>query len=132
MVRTGTGVGLGDLLFPCKVAEQAEDGEDETHDPEDGRGEEAGDDAGVFGREAELGRDGGVDGDEGHPDDHGARDGEDGVFGPDVGDEGRFAQHRGQDGGVERRAPDPVTGDLAVALGQIPEPDELRDEVRDE
>lgn len=78
-------------VFPRDVAEEAEHGEDERHEPEDGGGEQARDDAVVFGGETEFGRHGGVDGDEGHPDDHAAGDGEDGVFGPDVGYQRGFA-----------------------------------------
>lgn len=119
-------------VFPRDVAQEAEDGDDEGHEPEDGRGEEVGDDAGVFGGEAEFGRDGGVDGDEGHPDHHAAGDGEDGVLGPDVGHQRGLAQDRGKHGRIQRCAPHPVPGDFAVALRQIPVPDELRGKVRDE
>lgn len=87
----------------------------------------------IFRRESHGGRgDGGVDGDENHPDDHGTGDGEDGILGPDVGDERRLAQHRGQDGRVERRAPDPMARDLAVALGEVILPDVDRSEVEDQ
>ena len=112
-------------VLPGEVAQQAEARQHQRHQVEDGRGEEAGDDAGVFGRESQFGRHGRVGCDEGQPDDHRPGDGEEGVFGPDVGDERRFAQHGGQHGRVECGAPDPVPGYLAVGLRQIPVPDEL-------
>ena len=119
-------------VFPRDVAEETEDGEDEGHEPEDGGGEEVRDDAVVFGGEPEFGRDGRVDGDEGHPDHHAAGDGKDGIFGPDVSHQRGFAQNGGKYGGIQGCAPNPVACDFAVALGQIPIPDELRDKVRDE
>ena len=101
-------------VFPRKVAQQADHGDDEPLGVEDGRGEEVGDDVVVFGREAQFGRHRAVDRDEGHPEDHAAWDGENGVFGPDVGDQRGFAEHGGQHGRVEACAPDPVAGCLAV------------------
>ena len=73
-----------DSLFPGKVSQQTEDWEDEAHDPEDGRGEETGGNAVIFGGEVKFWCDGGIDGDECHPDDHGAWNGENGIFRPDV------------------------------------------------
>ena len=74
------------VVFPREITEEAEAGQDDGHEVEDGGGEEAGDYACVFGGEAEFGRHGCIGGDEDEPDDHRAGDGEEGVFGPDVGD----------------------------------------------
>ncbi len=119
-------------VLPGEVAQEAEERDEQGHGVEDGGGEEARDDGVVFGREAKFGRHGGVDGDEAEPDDHAAGDGEEGVFGPDVGDQRGFAEHRAQHRRVQCCAPDPVAGDSAVALGEVPVPDELGDEIRDE
>ena len=83
MVRLRAVHALG--VFPRKVAEEAERGQDKSHEPEDGRWEEIGDHALVFGGEAELGSNGCIDGDEAHPDHHAAGNGKDSIFGPDVG-----------------------------------------------
>ena len=88
------------VVLPSEIAQQAETRQCDRHEVEDRRGEEAGHDAGVFGGEAELGRHRCVGGDEDEPDDHRARDGEEGVFGPDIGDQSRFAEDCGQHGGV--------------------------------
>ena len=120
------------VVFPGEVAEQAQGRQDDGHEVEERGGEEARHRAGVFGGEAEFGGGGGVGGDEDEPDDHGAGDGEEGVFGPDVGDESGFAEHGREDGGVERGAPDPVAGDLAVGLRGVVEPDGFREEVGEE
>ncbi len=119
-------------VLPGEVAQEAEERDEQGHGVEDGGGEEARDDGVVFGREAKFGRHCGVDGDEAEPDDHAAGDGEEGVFGPDVGDQRGFAEHRAQHRRVQFCAPDPVAGDSAVALGEVPVPDELGDEIRDE
>ena len=70
-----------------------------------------------------MGPHGRVGSDEDEPDDHRARDGEECVFGPDVRDQRRLAEDRGQHGGVEGGAPDPVASHFAVGLGQVPVPD---------
>lgn len=84
-------------------------------------------DAGVLGGEVQQGGEGGVGGEEEQPEEQGAGDGEDVVFGPDVGDEGGFAEDGGDGGGVDGGAPDPVAGELAVALDEVGVEDERRD-----
>lgn len=41
------------------------------------------------------------------------------VLGPDVGDESGFAEDGGKCRGVDSGAPDPVAGDLAIALNEV-------------
>ena len=119
-------------IFPGDVADEAENREDKSHKPEDGRGEEAGDDTVVLRREAEFGRNGAVYGDEGKPDNHTAWDGEESPFSPDVCDKCGFAKHSSENSGIEGCAPDPVTGDFAITLREIPKPDKLGEDVSDE
>ena len=101
-------------VLPRDVAEEAECGEDDEHEPEDGRSEEPRDDTVVFRGEAEFRRDGAVDGDEDEPDDHAAGDGEEGPLRPDVGDERGFSEYGRENGGVEGGAPNPVSSNFTV------------------
>jgi len=117
------------LLFPREISQQAEDRKDHAHDPEDGRGEEAGDDAVVFCREAKLRCYSAIDWNECQPDDHGTWNCKDCVFRPNVRYQCRFSQHGCENGGIQCCAPDPVTSDLAITLNKIVIPDELRDKV---
>lgn len=76
--------------------------------------------------------DGGVYGEEDKPDEEGSWDGEDGVFGPDVGDEGRFTQHDEEDGRVGGGAPKPVAGNLAVGEDEVVFEEEGREKIGEE
>ena len=89
------------VVLPGEVAEESEEREEDGHDVEDRGSKHAGDDSVVFRRKADFRRHGTVDGDEGEPDDHRAGDGEEGVFGPDIRDQGCFAEHHAQNRGVE-------------------------------
>ena len=53
------------VVFPAEVAEQADNGQEDGHEVEDGGCEEARDDREVFRTEAQFGCYGAVDGDEG-------------------------------------------------------------------
>jgi len=119
-------------VFPAKVAQEREDGDDKGHEVEDWRRKEARDDGVVFGGKPQLGRHGRVDRDESEPDDHAAGDGEECVFGPDIRNKGGFAEHDTKHRGVKCGAPDPVAGDFAVALGQVPVPDQFGNKIGDE
>ena len=83
------------VVFPGEVTQEAKARQDQGHEIENRRGEEPRHDAVVLGGEAQFGGHGGIGGNEDEPDDHGTRNGEEGPFGPDVGHQSRFAQHRG-------------------------------------
>ena len=80
------------VILPREVAKESKEREEDGHDIEDRGSKHARDDGVVFGRKADFRRHGTVDGDKGEPDDHRAGDGEEGIFGPDIRDQGRFAE----------------------------------------
>ena len=80
------------VVLPGEVPKESEEREEDGHDIEDRGSKHTRDDGVVFSRKADLRCHGTVDGDEGEPDDHRAGDGEEGVFGPDIRDQGRFAE----------------------------------------
>ena len=103
-------------VLPGKVAHQAERGQEQDQRIEHGRGEHDGDDALELSTEAfaDSGCNHRVDGKEDQPDYHRSWDGHEGVFVPYVRDQGCLAQDHTKDRSVERRAPHPVTADLAI------------------
>ena len=119
-------------VLPSDVAREAQRRDDKRHQVEDGRGEEARHYARILGREVEQGTDGGVDGDEDQPKGHAAWDGDKGPLRPDVGHQCGFAEDDAQYCRVQGGTPHPVPRYSSVALGKIPKPYELREDVGDE
>lgn len=130
VIRLGSPQPLAEL--PRKVSEQTEDGQRRHLDPEDGTGEQPGDNAKVLDTDVQLGRHLTVDGHKNDPNSHGTGDGDDVVFGPVVGYQRSFAQDGKQDGAVHGRTPDPLSAGESVALGPIVEPEEAAADVEDD
>jgi len=119
-------------VLPGIITHQTDTRQDDGHQVEYGSFEEHGDGTVVLLGESNGGSSETVGREEDQPDDHGAGDSDEGVFGPEVGDESSLAEDRGENGGVECLAPDPVTGSLAIGCGEIPEENELGDDVENQ
>lgn len=116
-------------VLPGEITHETDAGEDDGHQVEDGGFEEDGDGAVVFVGESDGGGGVTVGREEDQPKEHGAGNGDEGVFGPEVGDESGLSENSGQDRCVQCLAPDPVAGSFAVGHGEIPEENQLRDNV---
>ena len=112
-------------VLPGDIPKEAKDGDHKGHEPEDGRGEETWDHSIVFGGEVKHRSDSAVDRNKGEPDDKTAWYSEESPFGPEVCDECRLAEDSDKNSGIERCTPDPMPGDLTIALWEIPKPDEF-------
>lgn len=117
-------------VLPGVISEQTEDRQDDDGQPESKTREQSGDNASVFHTEAKLGCNSRVNGQEDEPDCKTAWDRNHSILGPEIGDEGRFTERGDQTGCVKSSSPNPVSSNLAVALWQIVQPDQLRDKVK--